>query len=122
MIFKSKSNLHMCLVSLLVIIGVAACGGGDGEGNTPAPPAAQAPPASPPASPPAPPDDPTPPDNGEDIADSPNASGWTPGLFLDADTFIHQCAAPRSGIDPATDLSFPDLQGTCPAPLNLVQI
>ena len=108
MIFKSKSNLHMCLVSLLVIIGVAACGGGDGEGNTPAPPAAQAPPASPPA----PPDDPTPPDNGEDIADSPNASGWTPGLFLDADTFIHQCAAPRSGIDPATDLSFPDLQGT----------
>ena len=108
MIFKSKSNLHMCLVSLLVIIGVAACGGGDGEGNTPAPPAAQAPPASPPA----PPDDPTPPDNGEDIADSPNASGWAPGLFLDADTFIHQCAAPRSGIDPATDLSFPDLQGT----------
>jgi len=38
--------------------------------------------------------------------------GWTPGMFLDASTFIAMCAAPRSGINPATGQPFPDVQGT----------
>ncbi len=41
-------------------------------------------------------------------------NGWTPGVFLDASTFAARCAAPRSGLDPATNppQPFPDIQGT----------
>jgi len=39
------------------------------------------------------------------------ASSWTPGQFLDAGTFFAQCSTPRSGINPATGLPFPDVQG-----------
>jgi hypothetical protein len=38
--------------------------------------------------------------------------GWTPGVFLDAGTFFAHCAAPRAGIDPATNQPYPDVQGT----------
>lgn len=38
--------------------------------------------------------------------------GWIAGVFLDADTFFARCAAPRSGINPATSLPYPDIQGT----------
>jgi hypothetical protein len=37
--------------------------------------------------------------------------GWQSGVFLDASTFAAQCAAPRSGINPATGQPFPDIQG-----------
>ena len=40
------------------------------------------------------------------------SSGWTPGVFLDYSTFFAMCAAPRSGINPATGQPFPDIQGT----------
>ena len=39
-------------------------------------------------------------------------SGWVPGVFQDASTFQAMCLAPRSGINPATNLPYPDLQGT----------
>ncbi len=41
-----------------------------------------------------------------------DGGGWTPGVFLDASTFSAQCAAPRSGIDPATGQPYRDIQGT----------
>lgn len=39
-------------------------------------------------------------------------SSWTPGVFLPSASFAAQCAVPRSGIDPATGQSYPDVQGT----------
>ena len=39
-------------------------------------------------------------------------SGWVRGLFEEASVFQHECAAPRTGIDPETALPFPDRQGT----------
>lgn len=39
-------------------------------------------------------------------------SGWQAGVFLDADTFSARCEAPRSGINPATNRAFPDIQGS----------
>jgi C-terminal processing protease CtpA/Prc len=70
------------LISLLALVGLAACGGGGGGGFT----------------------------GGNGGGDG--GSGWTPGVFLDAGTFFAMCAAPRSGINPATGQPFPDIQGT----------
>jgi C-terminal processing protease CtpA/Prc len=39
-------------------------------------------------------------------------SSWQPGVFLDADTFVARCESPRSGINPATGRSYPDVAGT----------
>ncbi len=41
-----------------------------------------------------------------------SGSGWQQGVFMDASSFAAQCQAPRSGIDPATNLAYPDVQGT----------
>lgn len=41
-----------------------------------------------------------------------NGSGWTPGVFLDADTFRAQCVSPRSGTNPQTGQPWPDVAGT----------
>ncbi len=67
------------LISLLALVGLAACGGGGGGGGG--------------------------------FTGDPGG-GWTPGVFLDASTFAARCAAPRSGINPATGSPFPDVQGT----------
>ena len=72
------------LVMLLATGAIAACGGG-GESFAPSPPG------------------PPPP---------PGGSGWQQGVFLDASTFSAQCAAPRAGTNPATNLPYPDVQGT----------
>ncbi|MCH8308802.1 MAG: peptidase, partial [Proteobacteria bacterium] len=66
------------LISLLALVGLAACGGGGGGGGFTGDP----------------------------------GGGWTQGVFLDASTFAARCAAPRSGINPATGSPFPDVQGT----------
>jgi len=39
-------------------------------------------------------------------------SGWVPGSYLQSGTFFARCAAPRSGINPATGQSYPDIRGT----------
>ena len=39
-------------------------------------------------------------------------SGWQQGVFLDFNTFFAHCAAPRTGINPATGQPYQDLQGT----------
>lgn len=70
------------VLSLFLFPVFAACGGGGGSGFAPPPP-------------------PPPP-----------GSGWQPGVFLDASTFQNLCQNPRSGIDPATNQPFVDLQGT----------
>ena len=47
------------------------------------------------------------------VAVSPGgSSGYQPGVFLDSDSFYAQCQAPRSGINPATNSAYPDVQGT----------
>ncbi len=48
---------------------------------------------------------------GSASATAPPAAGWQPGVFLDASTFANRCAAPRTGIDPATGSQYPDIQG-----------
>ncbi len=74
----------LCVLSLTAFC--VACGGGGGG-----------------AAPPPPPPPPPPPGGG---------SGWVPGVFQDASTFQAMCLAPRSGINPATNLPYPDIQGT----------
>ncbi len=69
------------LISLLALVGLAACGGGGGRNL------------------------------GGGVGGG-GGSGWTLGVFLDASTFAAHCAAPRSGIDPATQQPYPDIQGT----------
>jgi len=39
-------------------------------------------------------------------------TAWAAGVFLPAANFAAHCAAPRSGIDPATGVSFPDVPGS----------
>lgn len=74
-----------CGCGVLLIAGsMAACGGSGYGGDSSSPP-----PYSPPPS-----------------------SNWQPGMFLDASTFAAQCENPRSGINPATNAPFPDIQGT----------
>ena len=46
---------------------------------------------------------PPPPDGGTD---------WQAGVFLDADTYFAECAAPRAGINPATGSAYTDVAGT----------
>ena len=43
--------------------------------------------------------------------DDPPESGWIAGQFLPASTFANQCLSPRSGINPGTGRSYPDVQG-----------
>jgi C-terminal processing protease CtpA/Prc len=55
---------------------------------------------------------------GDDSTPVPNGrggtagSGWQPDVFEPAAQFQAQCDAPRSGIDPATNQPYPDVQGT----------
>jgi carboxyl-terminal processing protease len=39
-------------------------------------------------------------------------TGWQAGVFLPSAQFADRCVAPRSGTDPATGNSYPDVQGT----------
>ena len=43
--------------------------------------------------------------------DDSSESGWIAGQFLPASTFANQCLSPRSGINPGTGRSYPDVQG-----------
>ena len=43
---------------------------------------------------------------------TPPGSGWTAGVFPPAASFDAECAAPRSGIDPQTQLPYADVQGS----------
>ena len=72
-VFSTSKNL----ITSLVFISLAACGGGASGFDV------------------------EPPGGG--------TGGWTPGVFLAASTFINMCAAPRSGIDPATGGAYPDV-------------
>jgi len=39
-------------------------------------------------------------------------SGFQTGVFMDSGTYFARCQAPRGGINPATNQSYPDVQGT----------
>ena len=41
-----------------------------------------------------------------------NQNVWTAGVFKPSATFAAQCAAPRSGTDPATGKAYPDVRGS----------
>jgi hypothetical protein len=50
---------------------------------------------------------------GGDDGDAPaSGSGWTAGVFQPAANFDAECAAPRTGIDPDTQMPYPDVQGS----------
>jgi len=71
------------LIACSILLTLAACGGGGGSGG------------------------------GRFVAPPPGGeSGWQSGVFLDADTFFAECAAPRAGINPATGEAYPDVAGT----------
>lgn len=38
--------------------------------------------------------------------------GWVAGVFRDADNFVNRCETPRAGINPATGMAYPDMQGS----------
>ncbi|MFO7606166.1 MAG: S41 family peptidase [Desulfurivibrionaceae bacterium] len=38
--------------------------------------------------------------------------GWAAGVYEDEANYLNYCAAPRSGTDPVTGISYPDMQGT----------
>lgn len=40
---------------------------------------------------------------------------YTPGVFMPSSSFVAQCAAPRSGIDPETGRRYPDVPGSVTA-------
>jgi hypothetical protein len=42
----------------------------------------------------------------------PPSSGWTAGVFQPKENFDAECAAPRTGIDPDTQMPYPDVQGS----------
>lgn len=79
-------------LSLFLFPVLAACGGSSSSGFVPPPP--------------------PPPPGGTD---------WQPGVFLDASTFQNLCQVPRSGIDPATNQPYLDLQGTTPDENNFLR-
>jgi carboxyl-terminal processing protease len=74
--------------SLLAALGLTACGGGGSGGGTVA--------------------------GGGSSGTTGGATGtsYVPGQFLAAGQFAARCANPRSGIDPVTDMAYPDVQGT----------
>src|SRR5580692_13202267 len=39
-------------------------------------------------------------------------TGYVPGQYLPASNYAAQCANPRSGTDPVSDMPYPDVQGT----------
>jgi hypothetical protein len=52
---------------------------------------------------------------GSSIAPPPNplpGNGWLAGVFQPSSSFAGECAAPRSGLDPATNFPYPDVQGS----------
>jgi carboxyl-terminal processing protease len=87
MIYGMKSK-HILGLLLGALLGLAACGGGDGSamvGGTP--------PAPPPA----------------------GGITYTPGVFQPFSTFAAQCQTPRTGTNPATNRAYPDQQGSVTA-------
>ena len=77
---KISTKYFRALILCSIFAALAACGGGSGGGGLGRPP---------------------PPGGGTD---------WQAGVFLDADTYFAECAAPRSGTDPFTGQL--DVQGT----------
>src|SRR5437660_5485940 len=82
---RGRTNKELKRLLVLVALGaLSACGGGGGGG-----------------------------DGGGGGGGGPlTATGWTPGVFLSSASFVAQCAAPRSGIDPTTGQPFRDVQGS----------
>jgi len=78
------SRQFRALILCSIFASLAACGGGSGGGGLGRVP-------------------PPPPGGGTD---------WQAGVFLDADTYFAECAAPRAGINPATGSAYPDVAGT----------
>ncbi len=77
-------NAKNLAFSLLIIITLPACGGGGGGGG------------------------------GSNSTDSrpPVTDGWTENVFASATQFVDQCAVPRTGGDPTTNLAYRDDTGT----------
>jgi hypothetical protein len=48
----------------------------------------------------------------DDDSTPPPGSGWTAGVFQPAANFDAECAAPRTGTDPDTQMPYPDVQGS----------
>ena len=50
--------------------------------------------------------------DGNDISAGPANPTWTQGSYPASSTFAAHCAAPRTGIDPATNRAYPDTKGS----------
>ncbi len=79
----NSNSVALRLASTCVLlIALAACGGGGGGSAAPV------------------------------VAGGGSGTNWQAGVFLDESTFFARCEAPRSGINPATNNAYPDVQGT----------
>jgi carboxyl-terminal processing protease len=77
------------LTALLAMILLAACGGGGASGGTSSGSASTGASGS-----------------------MGSGSSYVPGQYLAAANYAAQCANPRSGVDPITNVAYPDVQGT----------
>ncbi len=79
------------ILGVLACFALSSCGGGGGGGSSP---------------------------SGSSPPPGNNANAWSPGVFKPSATFAAQCAAPRSGTDPVTGKTYPDVQGSTLAENN----
>ena len=75
-------------LSVLVLVALGGCGGGEDSATTPP---SNTPPTNTPTAP---------------------AIGYTAGVFPASSTFAAQCATPRTGTDPSTSKPYPDTAGS----------
>src|SRR5579862_8477634 len=80
-----------CLILMALCAGLSACGGGSGPSAVAGGTTSSSSGAS---------------------SSSGTGSGWIAGVYQPSSHFAAQCQSPRSGIDPASGRSYPDVQGT----------
>ncbi len=79
---RTRHSTQSTLFFLTLLLSACGGGGGGGNGGSPNPSPAR------------------------------STTGWQQGSFLDAASFFARCAAPRGGVNPATNQLYPDIQGS----------
>lgn len=104
------SSTALAAVLVVASFSVVSCDGNSGGVNPPTvPPVGVVPPspAPPPSPPPEPPSPPSPPPG----PPAPSPSGWVKGVFQPMTNFQDRCVHPRTGQDPDSSRTYPDVRG-----------
>lgn len=86
-----QSNNKISIPAIMLTALLTGCGGSSGGGDTPTPP-------------------PVNPGGGGGTGES--GPNWAQGVYEASSEFIHQCSDPRTGIDPYTNVAYPDTAGS----------